>query len=380
MLVLIVILVFLQSWRALLVPATTVPVTIIGAFAFMPFLGFSVNLLTLFGLVLAIGIVVDDAIVIVENASHHIETGMAPREATIQAMSEVTGPIIAITLVLMAVFLPTAFLGGITGQLYRQFALTIAATALISADQRADAQAGPVRRVAAAACRKNGWFARGFDAVYRPIERGYAWTVRHLLRVWWLVLLVFVGVAVFTVWWYQQTPTGFLPEEDQGYVIIAVQLRTRPRWTGPSEVDRADEHGVPQTRRDVENWFVLGGFSLLDGTAAPNAATAFIAWKDWTNGRRPNCSRPRWSSGLAELKFADAGGGDHRDRPAGDSGAGVRRRLPDADRGPRRRRAARCCRSGRHGESSIGGRRSGRKIDTAAIASAPSGPACRRST
>ncbi len=132
-LVLIVIVVFLQDWRAMLVPATTVPVTIIGAFAAMAALGFTVNMLTLFGLVLAIGIVVDDAIVIVENAAHHIEEGMEPKPATIQAMSEVLGPIIGITLVLMSVFLPSAFLGGITGQLYRQFALTIAATALISA-------------------------------------------------------------------------------------------------------------------------------------------------------------------------------------------------------------------------------------------------------
>ncbi|MDZ4848115.1 MAG: efflux RND transporter permease subunit, partial [Pirellulaceae bacterium] len=132
-LVLIVILVFLQSWRALLVPATTVPVTIIGAFAFMPALGFSVNMLTLFGLILAIGIVVDDAIVIVENTAHHIEKGMNPRDATIQAMSEVTGPVIAITLVLLAVFLPTVFITGISRQMYRQFALTIAATAVISA-------------------------------------------------------------------------------------------------------------------------------------------------------------------------------------------------------------------------------------------------------
>ncbi len=138
-LVLVVILVFLQSWRALLVPATTVPVTIVGAFAFLAVLGFTVNLLTLFGLILAIGIVVDDAIVIVENAAHHIERGEAPREATIKAMQEVTGPVIGITLVLMAVFLPTAFLGGITGQLYRQFALTIAATAFISAVNAAPA-------------------------------------------------------------------------------------------------------------------------------------------------------------------------------------------------------------------------------------------------
>ena len=132
-LVLVVILVFLQNWRAVLIPATTVPVTIIGAFAAMAALGFSINILTLFGLVLAIGIVVDDAIVIVENAVHHIERGKPPKLATILAMEEVLGPIIGITLVLMAVFIPSTFLGGITGQLYQQFALTIAATAIISA-------------------------------------------------------------------------------------------------------------------------------------------------------------------------------------------------------------------------------------------------------
>src|SRR5438270_12863615 len=123
----------MQDWRAVLVPATTVPVTIIGGFAGLALFGFTVNLLTLFGLVLAIGIVVDDAIVIVENAAHHIERGMSPRDGTIRAMSEVTGPVLGITLVLMAVFMPSAFLGGITGQLYRQFALTIAVTAFISA-------------------------------------------------------------------------------------------------------------------------------------------------------------------------------------------------------------------------------------------------------
>src|SRR5215213_9187154 len=204
-LVLFVILIFLQSWRALLVPATTVPVTIIGAFAFMPVLGFSVNLLTLFGLVLAIGVVVDDAIVIVENASKHIEAGMAPREATIQAMSEVTGPVISITLVLLAVFLPTAFLGGITGQLYRQFALTIAATALISAINALTLKPAQCA-VWLKPVQKKGWFSRAFDAVYKPVERGYAWSVRHLLRVWWLVLLAFVAVAAFSFWWYWKTP------------------------------------------------------------------------------------------------------------------------------------------------------------------------------
>src|SRR4029079_6135409 len=182
---------------ALLVPATTVPITIIGAFAFMPFLGFSINLLTLFGLVLAIGIVVDDAIVIVENASHHIENGLGPREATIKAMGEVTGPVIAITFVLMAVFLPTAFLGGITGQMYRQFALTIAATAFISAINALTLKPAQCAVYLRPHTGLN-IFTRIFDAVYRPTERAYAWAVRHLLRIWWLVLIVFAGLVVLT--------------------------------------------------------------------------------------------------------------------------------------------------------------------------------------
>jgi HAE1 family hydrophobic/amphiphilic exporter-1 len=287
-LVLIVILVFLQSWRALLVPATTVPITIIGAFAVMPLLGFSVNLLTLFGLVLAIGIVVDDAIVIVENASHHIENGEAPREATIRAMDEVTGPIIAITLVLMAVFLPTAFLGGITGQLYRQFALTIAATALLSAINALTlkpAQCALYLRPK----RSLGWFSRMFEAVYGRIERGYAWSIRHIVRFWSVMLVLFVLIAVGTGWWYRETPTGFLPTDDQGYLIIAIQLpdaasldRTRAVTDKLNKVfARYKEKG------EIENWFVLGGLSLLDGTNAPNGATAFVTWTDWSARQSP---------------------------------------------------------------------------------------------
>ena len=172
---------------------------------------------------LAIGIVVADAIVIVENASHHMEKGMSPRAATIQAMSEVTGPVIAITLVLMAVFLLTAFLPGITGQMYRQFALTIAATASISAINALTLKPAQCAMYLRSA-KKPGWYARAFEAGYRPIERGYAWTVRKLLRVWPLVLLAFLGFAAFTGWLYQRTPTGFLPTEDQGWVMIAVQL------------------------------------------------------------------------------------------------------------------------------------------------------------
>jgi HAE1 family hydrophobic/amphiphilic exporter-1 len=284
-LVLVVILVFLQSWRALLVPATTVPVTIIGAFAFMPFLGFSVNLLTLFGLILAIGIVVDDAIVIVENASHHIERGLSPRDATIQAMSEVTGPVISITLVLMAVFIPTAFLAGITGQMYRQFALTIAATALLSAMNALTLKPAQCAVWLRPVGRK-GWFGRAFDAVYGPVERAYGWSVRLLLRVWWVVLVGFGGLAGFTGWWYAQTPTGFLPTEDQGYVIISAQLPDAASLDRTRELEQKI-NSVLRNTPGVENWFVLGGFSLLDGTAAPNAATAFIAWKDFKYRKTP---------------------------------------------------------------------------------------------
>ncbi len=170
-LVLVVIMLFLQDWRAVLVPATTVPVTIIGAFAAMALLGFSINLLTLFGLVLAIGIVVDDAIVIVENAAHHIDhDGLPPKEATIKAMSEVIGPVMGITLVLMAVFLPTAFLGGITGQLYRQFALTIAATAVISAINAVTLKPAQCATYLRPSPERRNAFFRGFNAVYDRIE------------------------------------------------------------------------------------------------------------------------------------------------------------------------------------------------------------------
>src|SRR5262249_29752936 len=175
-LVLIVIVIFLQDWRAMLVPATTVPVTIIGAFAAMAALGFSVNLSTLFAIVLAIGIVVDDAIVVVEGAAHHIDRGATPHDAAIAAMKELFGPIIGITLVLMAVFIPAAFLPGLTGRIYAQFALVIAATALSSALHAATlkpTQCALWLRAATPLDRRNAFF-RGFNVVYDKLARGYA--------------------------------------------------------------------------------------------------------------------------------------------------------------------------------------------------------------
>jgi len=278
-LVLIVILVFLQDWRAVLIPATTVPVTIIGAFAALAALGFSVNMLTLFGLVLAIGIVVDDAIVIVENAAHHIEHGKPPKEATIQAMSEVLGPIIGITLVLMAVFLPTAFLGGITGQMYRQFALTIAATAIINAVTLKPAQCALWLRMPTPPEKRNVFY-RGFNAVYNVFERMYVACVRVLVRNTFVVMVLFAALVGATGWWYTRVPSGFLPNEDQGYIFVAIQLPDAASQQRSREVMRRIDEIIARTD-GIEDWVTIGGLSLLDGSSASNAGTLFVTLQDW---------------------------------------------------------------------------------------------------
>ena len=289
-LVLIVILVFLQDWRAVLVPATTVPVTIIGAFAAMFALGFSVNMLTLFGLVLAIGIVVDDAIVIVEAAAHNIERGQTPRQATIRAMELVFGPIIGITLVLMAVFLPTAFLGGITGQLYRQFALTIAATALISAVNAVTLKPAQCAVYLRKPKEKKNWFYRGFNYVYNKVEHAYTVIIRKLLHWSWAMMAVFVALIALTAWWYNRVPTGFLPVEDQGYFIVSVQLPDAASQERTREV--VDQiHNILLKQPGVTDWFVIGGFSFVEGSAASNVANVFVAFDTWDNRKDPSLSQ-----------------------------------------------------------------------------------------
>ena len=292
LLVLIVILLFLQDWRAVLVPATTVPVTIIGAFAAMAGLGFTVNMLTLFGLVLAIGIVVDDAIVIVENAAHHIEKDhLPPREATIIAMDEIIGPVIGITLVLMAVFLPTAFLGGITGQLYRQFALTIAATAVISAINAVTlkpAQCAVYLRPPSG--KPPNFFFRGFNAVYDRCEAFYARIVGGMVKYSKTSLLVFVALISATAWGFVSLPTGFLPTEDQGYVLASIQLPDAASQERTREVVDKMNRIIGNTA-GVDDWITIGGYSVLDGTSMSNAAAFYIIFKDWSERTSPDLSQ-----------------------------------------------------------------------------------------
>ncbi|WP_274628076.1 efflux RND transporter permease subunit [Arvimicrobium flavum] len=283
-LVLIVILVFLQDWRAMLVPATTVPVTIIGAFAAMAALGFSVNLSTLFAIVLAIGIVVDDAIVVVEGAAHNMEKGMSGHDAAIAAMNVLFGPIVGITLVLMAVFLPAAFLPGLTGQMYAQFALVIAATALISAINAATlkpTQCAMWLRPPVPPDQRN-IFSRGFNAVYQRCENGYARLIGAMVRrsgVMVLIALAIIGAAGYGI---SRVPTGFIPVEDQGYMLATVQLpdaaaleRTQATLQEVTKIAKATP-GVDQV-------VTIAGVSPLDNNAPlANAGVAYIVLKDWS--------------------------------------------------------------------------------------------------
>ena len=280
-LVLIVILLFLQSFRAMLVPATTVPVTIIGAFIAMAALGFTVNLMTLFALILAIGIVVDDAIVIVENSSYYIERGMSPKEATIKAMQELTGPVMGITLALVSVFLPAAFFGGISGQIFRQFALVIASTAVISAINALTLK--PVQCAFWLRPRKEkppNWFYRGFNKVFQAMTDGYMGIVTRMVKQPVMMVIVFGIIITASFLEFLRQPTGFLPTEDQGYGVLVCRL---PEGASQPRSEKVAEkiNTILRKTPGVAFWVVIGGFSILDGANIPNISTTFVVYKDW---------------------------------------------------------------------------------------------------
>ena len=281
-LVLAVIMIFLQNWRATLVPATTVPVTIVGAFAAMAMLGFSINLMTLFALILAIGIVVDDAIVIVENASHYIEKGLTPKEAAIKTMGEMTGPVIGITLVLSAVFIPAAFLPGITGELFRQFALVIASTAIISALNALTlkpAQCAQYLKPRPANYQPNAFY-QAFNRVYASIEEGYARIVRWMVeRTRWMAIVFFVVVGLGAIMFVRH-PVGFLPIEDQGYAIVIAKLPEGSAQPRVREVSRKVDEVLRNTP-GIAHWVTIGGFSMLDMAIVSNAFSTFAIYEPW---------------------------------------------------------------------------------------------------
>ena len=291
-LVILVVFLFLQNWRATLIPLIAVPVSLIGTFAAFPMLGFSINTLSLFGLVLAIGLVVDDAIVVVEAVEHHIEEGLPPRAATLQAMSEVSGPVVGIALVLSSVFVPIGLMSGIQGRLNRQFAVTIAISVIISAFNALTLSpalsamllrprpetTGPLARFFGAF---NRWFARA--------TRGYVDLSDRLIRKTALSLLILAGFAVLAAGLGHRLATGFIPEEDQGYLLLNVQLPDAASLQRTTEVTEKIEKLMARTR-GVHVTTTINGFSLLTRTSASYTAFFFLSLDPWDERRSPGLS------------------------------------------------------------------------------------------
>jgi HAE1 family hydrophobic/amphiphilic exporter-1 len=289
-LVVAVVFVFLQNWRATLIPLLTVPVSLIGAFAIFPLLGFSINTLSLFGLVLAIGLVVDDAIVVVEAVEHHIEEGMSPRDATYQAMREVQGPVIGIALILAAVFIPVAFMSGITGRLYQQFALTIAVSVLISAFNAltlSPALSALLLRPRGEPRGPLGRMGRGFNRMFTRATNGYVAINARLVRKLAIPLVLLAGVSGLSVFMGGKLPSAFVPDEDNGYAIIGVQLPDAASLQRTREVFKKVENILGHTE-GVRYYNTVAGYSFFTGSAAGYLGTGFMAFDPWSERTRPD--------------------------------------------------------------------------------------------
>ena len=282
-LVTVVVFVFLQNIRATIIPLVTIPISLVGTFIFFPLLGFSVNTLSMFGLVLAIGIVVDDAIVVVEAVIHHLEHGLPPKEATIKAMSEVSAPVIGIALILSAVFVPVALLGGLVGSMYKQFALTIAISVLLSAFNALSLtpalcalllkEPKPMRGPL-------GAFFRGFNKVFDVTTNGYVHVSRLLIRRAILTIVIIGFVVVGAALFAKAIPTGFIPDEDQGIFGVNVQLPPGASLARTSEVLKQVEDILAKTE-GVESYQTVGGYGVVTNTYQPNYGTIFARLKPW---------------------------------------------------------------------------------------------------
>ena len=315
LLVVLVVMVFLQTWRASIIPLVAVPVSLIGTFAVMLGFGFSLNTLSLFGLVLSIGIVVDDAIVVVENVERHIERGLTPIDATRRAMEEVSGPIIAIALVLCAVFIPTAFVSGLTGQFYRQFALTIAFSTVISAInsltlspalasrllQPRDAARDVVQR---AADRLFGWFFRAFNGFFARASGAYSAGVARVLRVSFVALALYAGLIGLTGVGFSRVPPGFVPTQDKEYLVAFAQL------PDGATLDRTDAvirkmTDIALKHPGVSSSVAFPGLSINGFVNAPNTGIAFVVLKPSEERTRPDLSAGAIVGALNQQFFAE---------------------------------------------------------------------------
>lgn len=295
LLVALVVLIFLEGWRAAIIPLVAVPVAIVGTFSVMYLVGFSLNNLTLFGLVLAIGIVVDDAIVVVEAIEHYIAKGYSPRQAAFRAMDDVSGPVIAVGLVLSAVFIPCAFISGIVGQFFRQFALTIAVSTILSTINSLTLSPALATILLRPKTAKRdpltwlidllfGWVFKLFNLGFRHSTSAYTWTVGKLLRVPALVLVVYGGLLGLTYWGYGQLPTGFIPSQDKGYLIASVQLPDSSSAIRTREVVAKIEKIARETE-GVKNVNSVAGNSFILSAYGSNFGSMFIILKNFDERR-----------------------------------------------------------------------------------------------
>jgi HAE1 family hydrophobic/amphiphilic exporter-1 len=282
-LVIIVVFIFLQGWRATLIPLCAVPVSLVSTFALFPLLGFSVNTLSLLGLVLAIGLVVDDAIVVVEAVEHHIENGLSPRDAAIKAMDEVSGPVIAIALILAAVFIPTAFIPGITGRLYQQFAVTIAVSVIFSAFNAltlSPALAALLLRPKKESRGPLAFFFKGFNKMFGSATNGYVGVCRLLMRRGFICVLFLILAIVASGWLGEKIPGGFVPTEDQGYLYANLSLPDSASLQRTSAASKQVEdilRGIP----GVQDVTSIAGYSMLSGVSTTYNGFFFVNLKPW---------------------------------------------------------------------------------------------------
>jgi len=288
-LVILVVFIFLQGWRATLIPLLAVPVSLIGTFAIFPLLGFSINTLSLFGLVLAIGLVVDDAIVVVEAVEHHIEKGLSPKDAAFKAMEEVSGPVIAIAIILAAVFVPTAFIPGITGQLYQQFAVTIAVSVIFSAFNALSLS--PALCALLLKPKKKGTgplqkFYDWFNRVFGRATDGYIGVCGAAIRKSKTSLLLLLGVAILAGLAGNTIPTGFLPDEDQGFLFAGIQLPDAASLQRTGEVARQAEE-IITTTPGVKYCSSIIGYNMLSQVQNTYSAFFFISLEDWAKRKKP---------------------------------------------------------------------------------------------
>ncbi len=289
-LVIIVVFLFLQGWRATLIPLLAVPVSLVATFAIFPSLGFSINTLSLFGLVLAIGLVVDDAIVVVEAVEHHIEQGMKPKEATLKAMEEVSGPVIAIALILAAVFIPTAFIPGITGRLYQQFAVTIAVSVIISAFNAltlSPALSALLLRPKKESRGPLGMFFKGFNWAFTKTTDGYVHVCSFLIRKLVIAALLLGALTYSAGWFGKRVPTSFLPEEDQGYIYGGLVLPDAASLQlTEAAMDRASK--IISETPGVQFCSAISGYNFLAGVSQTYAGMFFISLKPWDERKTPD--------------------------------------------------------------------------------------------